>query len=114
MRIIPFSSNNGDCDSQISSFFSHFSIFTRLSECGGIKARGTLVKKIFSTIFCAQFKGKSVYRMLQEDDGLPEKDSVYRFMSMPRIDWNCLTARMAADMQEEMKLPESQWLSVIE
>ena len=52
MRMIQFSANNGDCDSQISSFFSYFSIFRRLSECGGIKARGTLVRKIFSTVFC--------------------------------------------------------------
>lgn len=52
--------------------------------------------------------------MLQKDEGLPEKDSVYRFMSMPRTDWNGLTSKMAADIQGEMKLSESQWCFVLD
>ena len=119
MRIIPFSSNNGDCDSQISSFFSHLSVFKLLGECGGTKARGTAVRKIFSTVFSAPFKGKSIYRILMDDKDdsgglLPEKDSIYRFLSMPMIDCNEITSKLASVIQDEIRLPGSEWHFVLD
>ena len=99
--------------------FSPISQYSNVFQCGGIKARGTLVRKIFTAAFSAPFNGKTICSMLQEgkergDEGLPEKDSVYRFISMPRVDWNGLTSGMAADVQKEMDHPGSRWCFVLD
>jgi len=82
-------SDENKVKSQVSSFFKQYNIGNLLRHSNFDKGKGFSCLHLFRFIFMLIFTGKNLYRVLQADtaDGLPAKDSVYRFLNSTRYNW---------------------------
>jgi len=89
MPSLPENALNGDNSKQIiSQFLKNHTIAHLLRQSGANKQKGIPVAKTLQFIFSALFSGKSLHRCLDYDpDHLIKKDTVYRFLNLPSIDW---------------------------
>ncbi|MDA3833110.1 MAG: transposase, partial [Spirochaetales bacterium] len=60
-----------------------------LKASGAYKQKGIPIAATIQVVFSALFTGKSLFRSLNHyPDQLIKKDTVYRFLQLPAIDWN--------------------------
>ncbi|MHB8132554.1 MAG: transposase, partial [Mobilitalea sp.] len=78
-------SNENQLESQISKFFKQYLL--KRSNFG--KDKGFSCFHLFRFVFMLVFTGKNLYRTLQVGDteGLPSKNSVYRFLNSTSYNW---------------------------
>lgn len=91
-------SDENQVQSQIDKFFKQYSIGSLLKHSNFDKEKGFSCLHLFRFIFMLIFTGKNLYRFLQAEtvDGLPAKDSVYRFLNSTRYNWRKLLLTLSS------------------
>lgn len=89
MPTLPENALNGDNGKQIiSNLLKNHNITHLLKQSGAHKQKEISVGVTLQMIFSALFTGKSLHRCLDYDpDNLIKKDTVYRLLNLPSIDW---------------------------
>lgn len=82
-------SNENQLESQISKFLKQYNIGSLLRRSNFGKDKGFSCFDLFRFLFMLVFTGKNLYRTLQAGDnqGLPSKNSVYRFLNSTSYNW---------------------------
>lgn len=87
-----------EISSSIRRFFLRFHIAAVLKASNAYKKKGAPVVKIFQYLFLLIFSNRSMYMDLLTGRNSPAfaKDTVYRFMKMPHINWMRFTTLLSA------------------
>ena len=90
--------NDKQISASIKRFFARFHVSSALKASNAYKQKGIPVIEIFQYLFLLIFSNRSLYMSLITGRDTPSfaKDTVYRFMTMPRINWIRFTAILAA------------------
>lgn len=78
-------------------FFKQFKLNQILRRCNAVKQRGASTYMVFSFLVGLVFTGKNFYRLIQtQPEKVPfGKDTVYRFMDSPSINWEGIVTQTA-------------------
>jgi len=72
---------------------------------------------LFKFIFLLVFSGKNLYRTLQSeaDSGMPQKDTIYRFLNSCRYNWRKLLLTLSSTIIKETiePLKSHNWKNVL-
>lgn len=95
--------SNKPLSNKIINFVKLYRIGSILRECNAYKMRGIAVVEIFIVLISAIFQHKSIYQLLKEKhSGIKfEKDTVYRFMNSPHINWRKFTLLLGKEIIEK-------------
>lgn len=86
--------------SGVSRFLKRFRVSDLLRESGCTKIKGFSVGKIINFLLSLVFTHKNLFRIMESS---PEsisfaKDTIYRFLNNPKIDWRELLIKLGADI----------------
>jgi len=101
MSLPLFDAKNDTFSSICSDFIRKFSILSFLRDAGARKLRGVPVSRIFGFLFSSVFANGSSFhqqKFLSEDGDIPSYRGTNRFLSSEKIDWNMVTAGVAASI----------------
>ena len=90
MSSIPHSEENeNEIFNSVTNFMNRFQIGKLLFKCNAGKAKGIPVIEVFRYLFCLIFSDRSMYMQRKTGvfDGSFCKNTVYRFLNDPRINW---------------------------
>ena len=90
MSSIPHNVENGnEISNSVSNFMKEFQIGQLLFKCNAKKVKGIPVIGVFRYLFCLIFSDRSMY--IQKKTGVFDgsfcKNTVYRFLNNPKINW---------------------------
>lgn len=90
--------NQNGITSSINCFFSHYKLGSLLFRCGAGKEKGIPVMQVFRYLISLMFEERSMYMLLhlgtfREDFA---KNTVYRFLQNPKINWQKFTALLSS------------------
>ena len=98
-RIPQFTSLENELSTTTEAFFHKFAIGSLLKVAHAYKAKGIPVVDIFMTLFNLVFSGRSLYqllKMLSREETFCCKNSFYRLLNCPNINWMRFTALLAS------------------
>ncbi|MCX4295953.1 MAG: transposase, partial [Lachnospiraceae bacterium] len=90
MSSIPHNVENGnEISNSVSNFMKEFQIGQLLFKCNATKVKGIPVIEVFRYLFCLVFSDRSIYMQKKTGvfDGSFCKNTVYRFLNNPKINW---------------------------
>ena len=90
MSSIPHHVENGnEISNSVTNFMKEFQIGQLLFKCNAGKVKGIPVIEVFQYLFCLIFSDRSMYMQRKTGvfDGSFCKNTVYRFLNDPRINW---------------------------
>ena len=90
MSSIPHHVENGnEISNSVTNFMKEFQIGQLLFKCNAGKVKGIPVIEVFRYLFCLIFSDRSMYMQRKTGvfDGFFCKNTVYRFLNNPRINW---------------------------
>lgn len=81
-------------------FLKRFKVLDTMKESGFTKIKGFSIGKIIEFLLSLVFTHKNLYRIMESsDDSTPfAKDTVYRFLDNPKVDWRQLLIKLGADI----------------
>ena len=87
----------------ISRFLSDFQVIHIFRTCGCVKAKGISVEFLFAYILGNAFRSSSFYmqQRMQELRGCFSKNTYYRFLANPHVNWLHFTTRLAVRIIEQ-------------
>lgn len=90
--------NGKQISKTVKRFFTRFHISSALKAANAYKQKGFPVIEIFQYLFLLIFSNRSMYMNLITGRNTPvfAKDTVYRFMKMPQINWMRFTTIVAS------------------
>ncbi len=99
MSSIPYNVENGnEISNSVSNFMKEFQIGQLLFKCNVEKVKGIPVIEGFRYLFCLVFSDRSMY--IQKKTGVFDgsfcKNTVYRFLNNPRLNWLRFTTLLSA------------------
>lgn len=99
--------NDKQISKSIKSFFVRFHISSALKAANAYKKKGIPVVEVFQYLFLLIFSNRSMYMSLITGRNTPgfAKDTVYRFMKMPRINWIRFTTLLASRIIRDAIVP---------
>jgi len=99
--------NDKQVSKSIERFFARFHISSALNVSNTYKRRGIPVIEIFQYLFLLLFSNRSMYMSLITGKNSPSfaKDTVYRFMKLPQINWIRFTTILAARIIQSAIIP---------
>ena len=94
-----------ETEGSVAAFFREFQIGKLLKKCLAEKQKGCSALSVFMYIFCQLFSDRSMYMQLKlkrwaEDF---QKDTVYRFLSHGRTNWERFTSELSAKVVEKLR-----------
>ena len=91
----------------ISRFLSDFQVIHIFRTCGCVKAKGISVEFLFAYILGNAFRSSSFYmqQRMQELRGCFSKNTYYRFLANPHVNWLHFTTRLAVRIIEQFLKP---------
>ena len=90
MSSIPYNVENGnEISNSVSNFMKEFQIGQLLFKCNAKKVKGIPLIEVFRYLFCLTFSDRSMYMQRKTGvfDGSFCKNTVYRFLNNPKINW---------------------------
>ena len=99
MSSIPHNVENGnEISNSVSNFMKEFQIGQLLFKCNPAKVKGIPVIEVFRYLFCLVFSDRSIYMQKKTGvfDGSFCKNTVYRFLNNPKINWLRFTTLLSA------------------
>lgn len=104
--IISQDQNEHEVFNAIHSFLSHFGIGKLLKTCNAMKQKGVPIMDVFKYKLCNAFTDRSMYMQMQtgvfnEDFS---KNTVYRFMNDPKVNWLRFTSMLSRKAAESLSL----------
>jgi hypothetical protein len=104
-------------NSRVDNFFAKYEISKKLRCCNFQKTKGFSCLEIFKFIFLLVFSGKNLYRTLQSetDSGMPQKDTIYRFLNSCRYNWRKFLLTLSSTIIKETiePLKPHSWKNVL-
>ena len=90
--------NDKQISKTIRRFFVRFHVSFSLKSANAYKRKGFSVVEIFQYLFLLIFSDRSMYMNLLTGSNTPvfAKDTVYRFIKMPQINWNRFTTILSS------------------
>ena len=87
----------------ISRFLSDFQVIRIFRACGCAKAKGISIDFLFAYILGNAFRSSSFYtqQRMQELQGCFSKNTYYRFLANPHVNWLHFTTRLAVRIIEQ-------------
>ena len=81
--------NGNEISNSVTNFMKEFQIGQLLFKCNAAKVKGIPVIEVFRYLFCLIFSDRSMYMQRKTGvfDGSFCKNTVYRFLNNPRINW---------------------------
>ena len=91
----------------ISRFLSDFQVIRLFRACGCVKTKGISVEFLFAYILGNAFRSSSFYmqQRMQELRGCFSKNTYYRFLANPHVNWLHFTTRLAVRIIEQFLKP---------
>ena len=91
----------------ISRFLSDFQVIRLFRACGCVKMKGISVEFLFTYILGNAFRSSSFYmqQRMQELRGCFSKNTYYRFLANPHVNWLHFTTRLAVRIIEQFLKP---------
>ena len=91
----------------ISRFLSDFQVIRLFRACGCVKTKGISVEFLFTYILGNAFRSSSFYmqQRMQELRGCFSKNTYYRFLANPHVNWLHFTTRLAVMIIEQFLKP---------
>ncbi len=88
MSSIPYNGEN-EISNSVSNFIKEFQIGQLLFKCNAKKVKGIPLIEVFRYLFCLIFSDRSMYMQKKTGvfDGSFCKNTVYRFLNNPKINW---------------------------
>ena len=104
-------------NSRVDNFFAKYEISKKLRCCNFQKTKGFSCLEIFKFIFLLVFSAKNLYRTLQSeaDSGMPQKDTIYRFLNSCRYNWRKFLLTLSSTIIKETiePLKPHSWKNVL-
>ena len=104
-------------NSRVNNFFTKYEIGKKLRCSNFIKTKGFSCLDLFKFIFLLVFNGRNLYRTLQSEvgSGLPEKDTIYRFLNSCRYNWRKFLLTVSSTVIKETiePLKSNNWKNVL-
>ena len=99
--------NNNQISKSIRRFFTRFHLSSALNAANAYKKKGTSATLIFQYLFLLIFSNRSMYMNLLIGKDTPDfaKDTVYRFMKMPQINWIRFTTLLSSRIIKQAIVP---------
>lgn len=99
--------NEKEISSSIRRFFTRFHLSSALKASNAYKKKGIPVIEIFQYLFVLIFSNRSMYMDLLTGRNQPSfaKDTVYRFMKMPHINWIRFTTLLSVRIIHDAIMP---------
>ena len=99
--------NDKQISKTIRRFFVRFHVSFALKSANACKRKGFSVVEIFQYLFLLIFSDRSMYMNLLTGSNTPvfAKDTVYRFIKMPQINWSRFTTILSSRIIKEAIAP---------
>ena len=99
--------NDKQISKSIKRFFTRFHVSSALKSANAYKKKGIPVTEVFRYLFLLVFSNRSMYMDLITGRNTPAfaKDTVYRFMKMPQINWIRFTTVLSSRIIKDAVLP---------
>lgn len=99
--------NDKQISKSIKRFFLRFHVSSALKASNAYKKKGIPVIEVFQYLFLLIFSNRSMYMSLITGKNAPSfaKDTIYRFMKMPQINWLRFTTILAARIIKKAVAP---------
>lgn len=99
--------NDKQISKTIRRFFVRFHVSFALKSANAYKRKGFSVVEIFQYLFLLIFSNRSMYMNLLAGSNTSAfaKDTVYRFMKMPQINWSRFTTILSSRIIKEAVAP---------
>lgn len=96
---------NSEVESSVSRFVQKFRMGKLLRACNAVKTKGISALALLVYLLSVVFKGRSMYQDMRREDFAEGfgKNTVYRFLSNPQINWERLQRMLAKIATDELK-----------
>lgn len=95
MNIVSRNTIEKQVESSINQFCKRIKLGSCLKKANIQKVNGHSCLSIFESVFSLVFSGKSLWRYLERETSLFQKDTVYRFLNNPHYNWRTLLLQVA-------------------